>query len=377
MRPNRRAIVLIAAGVAVMAVGALVYYLTRPHYVVTAVQVSDEPKLDGKADDAVWGRAESTTIPVKNGPSVTLKAVVSGDKIFFMATWEDKTHDFIHEPFTFDGVKWGRGRSADLVALFFDIDRSITDFDKKGFDVMNYGINPKQGIPPGGYIWNFGIKGPMNLRRKWSGADQRGDIWLMGSAYTAQFGKGDEAAFGVPPSYLSSPKTINPLIGIQWSNPERTGMLTLNMDSWREAIKSSAGEPVKDLTNKPVLPYLMYANESDNLENTPYPFKEQMVEITDYGRFKKGDKLPFLIFDSIDPGSWGGSRSEIDGTMKWKNGSWTAELGRKLNTGYKEQIVLPEKQPSYFSVLVRADGKRTTRYSVPATLEFPAREENK
>lgn len=359
-KSSRLIIIALVSAVVLTVIGLAIYFLTRPSYALKAGLVREEPALDGRANEAVWASAPETVIAIKDGEPVTLKAVYSAEKIFFMARWKDSTKDVVDEPWVFDGKKWNRTRRGDQFAFFFDIGDSIIDFPTKGFAVMNFGFKPGQ------RLWEFGIKGPRNDQKIWEGAGQRADVWMMHGAISSPFDKGDDGYFAVNPAYGFSPTTAQPYIWVQWDAPARAGMLALNTTAWREALKVEAGQEGEPIVEEQ--PYLRYKDGLD-IRNTPYPYKDQVVEITDYSGFKKGDVLPYVMFDRQDPGSWGGSRADINGTMRWEKGYWTLELSRKLATGNPDDIKFPQQKAVYFGVLVRADGK-TIHYSVPATLEF-------
>lgn len=364
MSARKRVGIFAAAAVLVIATAVLVWYITRPRYTLTATYVKEEPRLDGIPNETGWAKAKSVEIPVKNGPAVTLKALYTTDRVFFQARFKDQTKDDIDEPWTFDGKKWTKGRTSDQFALFFDIDDSIKDFSSKGFEVMDFGFKPHK------KLWEFGITGPeQKSTAYWEGYKQRADVWMMHSSISSPFGKGDDGYFGVSPQYLLSPTLSTPRIWVQWDQFKTPGVLKLNTVLWREAIKASEGENAVAVAEDK--PYLTYKDSKMNLNNTPYPFEDELVPIKDYGRFKKGDRLPWVYFRREQPGQWGGSRDDIDGKMRYENGYWTVEMGRKINTGHPDDVTFKpgDGKPVWFGALVRVDGQ-TIRYSVPAKFEF-------
>ncbi len=356
--------IVVGAVVALAAVTALLWYLLKPRYDLKSAYVTEEPRLDGKATETVWTKAEPLTIPVKDGPTVTLKTVYTGDKVFFQAQFKDDTKDDIDEPWMFDGKTWKRGRTSDQFALFFDIDQSIKDFETKGFGVMTYGF------VPGAKLWHFGITGPKNQStgKYWDGYNQRADVWMMHSSISSPFDKGDDGYFAVNRQYLFSPSTTEPRIWTQWDDFSTSGVLKLNTNLWQEAIRASdSGYANPVPVERPIYTY----KPGLDIKNTPYPYTDQMVEITDYNTFKSGDRLPWVYFDRVAKGNWGGSRADIDGKMRWENNTWTVEMGRKLNTGNADDIAFKPADDVvvYFGVLVRTNGL-TIRYSIPARLHF-------
>jgi hypothetical protein len=369
MAVNARVKIVLYAVAAVLIIGLLaagLWYLTRPRYNLTSAYVTQAPVLDGNGSDAAWSKATVLDLPVKDGPTVSVKSVYTADMVYYQARYKDSTKNAIDEPWTFDGKAWKRGPTSDQFALFFDMNHSVTDFETKGFGVMNFGFKPHN------KVWEFGINGPKPAKTgstMWEGYNQEADVWMMHSSISSPFGMGDDGIFAVNRQYLTNPTMVQPVVWMQWDQFDSPGMLKLNTNIWQEALNAS-----QNLNASPVTvekPYLMYGDSTKNLSNTPYPFADQLVPITDYGQFKAGDKLPWVYFDRSLSGSWGGSRADIKGKMAYKDGYWTVEMGRALDTTHNDDIRFPpaDKLPTPFGVLVRTDGS-TIRYSVPAELTF-------
>lgn len=362
MEPKKIGIIVgIIVLVIVVAGGAIYWYVfvRPPGYVLRATAVSKEPVIDGNAGDAVWKEAEGTTIPIKGGSPVTVKAVYTKEKVFFLATYKDATKNNVDEVLEYDGKNWRSGPTADELSLFFDIGDSIVGFQEKGFAVMN------KGLKQGDKIYDIGIeaKAPSGRGRLWSGSKQKGDVWEMNVGLTTYYGKAHDLYFTINPAYLKFADTL------------KTANVSVRLDSFTSGVpfvrnnqRSVLAVPKEsDIVreNKPVF----MLRPGLTVDNTPYPTSDQMVEITDYSIFKAGDKVPQTFF--VPGKTWGGSFDDIDGRAYWSNGSWTVEMGRKLNTGHKDDIVFKpgDNKPYSFGVLVRADG-RTIRPSPPATLRF-------
>jgi hypothetical protein len=71
---------------------------------VRAKFVADAPNIDGRAADAVWAVAPSTTVPLTYGnvKEATLKAAYSESEIFLLVSWPDATRDDQHHPWVWD-----------------------------------------------------------------------------------------------------------------------------------------------------------------------------------------------------------------------------------------------------------------------------------
>lgn len=73
---------------------------------VTAVKIDAAPTVDGAASDAAWEKADwaeietsRTDLPGKGKIALKLKVVHTDTEVFFLAQWEDDTHDVVHKPF--------------------------------------------------------------------------------------------------------------------------------------------------------------------------------------------------------------------------------------------------------------------------------------
>lgn len=365
---NKRGLAAVGAACLVVLLlvgGYFIYRLLHPVYLLQAPLVTAEPKLDGRADDPAWQQATAVTIPIEGADPVTLKAVRTADKIFFQARFKDATRDDIDEPWTYDGSKWVRGRTSDQFALFFEFGKTVKDFDALGFAAMNFGFKP------GNKLWEFGQSAKRIKKGYWPGYAGRADVWMMHSSISSPFGLGDDGIYQVNQEYLLSPTTTDPFLLVHWDQFSSPRVLSLNTQHWQEALAISNDES----TGKPTVdqPYLMYKPGLD-LANTPYPYEDQLTLIPDGTKWKKGDKLPWVYFSRELAGKWGGSRSDITGKMAWRNGWWTVEFGRKIDTGNADDLAFKSGQASQvtFGVLVRRDGK-TIKYSPPAKFEMAAK----
>jgi hypothetical protein len=118
----------------------------------------------------------------------------------------------------------------------------------------------------------------------------------------------------------------------------------------------------------------------DGLEvnQVPYPTRDQLVPITDYSIYKTGDRLPYFIVNraTMDDGIvYGGSRDDIRAGGGWINGKWSVEISRKLNTGHKDDIQFTAKSGNTYTFAFGIRGKSVRQFdetytSPPVTLRF-------
>lgn len=347
----------------VILVGVGIYvYLRRQklvEYRLQAIYVEEEPVLDGKASDRVWRKAPPTVVPIEEGLPVTMKAVYTQEKIFFLATYEDKTRDHVDEVWEYDGKRWRRGRTSDEFVLFFNINNSIKNFNEEGFAVLT----KKPGVP-GRKLYELEATGGAFKNSSWEKESWKADVWEMSTSLSSPFGKGSDHFFSAVKEYRSFHVPVRPDVKVELKHDSFEYPRPFYLNSVRAtALKRSGDKPRYSL--KPGL----------TIKNKPYPYREDMEEITDYSVFRRGDRQPFIFYEKGK--TWGGSKDDIDGKAFWSKGKWTIEMGRKLNTGHPDDIVFsPRKTRAtlyHFGILVRSDGK-TIKPSPPVTLEFIARQ---
>jgi hypothetical protein len=288
--------------------------LARP--VLTAVRTGSIPTIDGIQEKSAWAAAPETAIKTKNGPTVKMKAVYTGSKICFTATWPDITKNDIQKVWTYSDGAWHSGSPDDSFAVLWNINDSISGFNESGCDILCH----KTGNP--GHSLTMDITGPPPSRKLWSGRNQKGDMWDLSLGISNVKGTVSDFAFAINDAYLKSPASIRPKIARR--DDKFSGSAPWQKNA---AFDSATGRE---------LPVFKYANGL-SLASTPYPALKQMTPINADSQFKEGDQLPYMMFS---PGSvlWQGSKNDMRGKAVWKNGRWTLEIERKLNTGEDDDV---------------------------------------
>jgi len=280
---------------------------------LVAAKVATPPVMDGNASDPAWASAKAVTVQLEDGANfggtgkstATLKAVYSGDMVYFLVQYKDPTESVRRGPFQkqADG-SWKQLKDPnnkggddnvyyeDKWAMIWNIDNSIAAFDKKG--CMAACHEGEAGKPYG--------------NKYTSKPGEMGDIWHMKGQRTVPLGNVDD-------QYLDStrfdPKTA-PGAGRKSDpgGPEYKGFGLVN------------GKP--EFMNKD--------GKAANAGGTFFMIDGNQVAFDD-GRFKAGDEVSsFLIFPLK------GDRADIKIAAKWSNGMWTSEVARKLTTGSKFDV---------------------------------------
>ena len=277
------------------------------------------PKIDGVIDDA-WSKAKPTTIQLAGGQNfkdgstaVELKAVYTADSVYFLAQWADETESVRRSPWQkqADGTwkmladpndKGGDNNVyyEDKYAMIWNINDSIAGFNEAGcFVACHAGEAPKP----------YGNKYT-------SKAGELGDIWHWKSIRTGPVGQFDDqylddtrydAQKSPDAGRKSDPKTA----GGYFDNKSQDGKLP----QWALA------------TNKPAPPYWILDSE-----NTAF----------DGSKYAANNEVPGIVIAPIK-----GDRGDISAKGVWKDGKWTLEWGRKLQTGSQYDVQFSDLNRTY------------------------------
>ncbi len=290
--------------------------------VLMASRVATPPRLDGVADDAAWAAARPITVALSGGvnfadgkgaTTATLKAVVSGDTVYFLVQYADPTHSIRRGPFQkqADG-SWKKLKDPadkggddnvyyeDKWAMIWNINNSITNFDQRGCAVA---CHLGEGKPYGNkYLRSEG---------------QLGDMWHMKSGRTAPLGKVDD----------------------QYLDHTRYDAKT----SPNAGRKSDPGGPeyrnVDLLGGKPA-----FMNKDGRAANAggSYHIVDGDQVAFDDSRFKPGDEVASYIVLRLV-----GDRADVNVAVRWAAGTHTSEVSRKLVTGSKFDVQFSDLNAAY------------------------------
>ncbi len=304
---------------------------------LVAVKVATPPVLDGEVD-AVWRQAREVAIPVSGGvnlsngqTTVRLKALYSGDTIYFLMTWADPTQSLRRAPFQkqTDG-SWKKladpnDKGGDNNLYYEDKFAMIWNMSIKGFEQSGCFTTCHAGEP-----------GKPYGNKYTSTPGETADIWHWKSVRTQPVGQIDD-------QYLDStrydPQTARE--AGRKSDPKTGGGYSDN--------PVEAGKPkwaIKD--NKPAPPYWIIDGEKVALDDSKY---------------KAGDEVPGIV---VAP--FAGDRGNIASRAVYRNGTWTVEFSRKLVTGSEFDVQFTNlNRAYYFGVAVFDNAQVRHAYQMGAT----------
>jgi hypothetical protein len=315
---------------------------------LVAAKVATAPVLDGDANDPAWAAAKPITVALAEGANfaggkgetrATLKAVYSGDMVYFLVQYADPTQSIRRGPFQkqADG-SWKKLKDPadkggddnvyyeDKWAMIWNIGNSIGRFDQKGCAVACHEGEP--GKP-------FG--------NKYTSKDgELGDMWHMKGMRTAPLGKVDD-------QYLDNTRfdaKTSPNAGRK-SDPGGPEYKAFDLVNGKPEFMNKDGKP-------------------GNAGGTYFIIDGNQVAFDD-SKFKQGDEVAsFLIF------ALKGDRADINVATRWVNGVWTSEVSRKLTTGSKLDVQFNDLSARYgfgFAAFDNAQVRHALHYD-PLYLSF-------
>jgi len=318
-----------------------------PPNTLVAAKVATPPAMDGNGNDAVWAAAKPLTVKLEEGANfggkgtttATLKAVYSGDMVYFLVQYDDPTESLRRGPYQkqADG-SWKKLKDAndkggddnvyyeDKWAMIWNIDNSIAAFDKKGCMAA---CHEGESTKPYGNKYT-------------SKPGEMGDIWHMKSQRTVPLGNVDD-------QYLDS---------MRFDAKTATGAGRHSDPGGPEykAFGMVDGKP--EFMNKD--------GKAANAGGTFFIIEGNQVAFDD-SKFKAGDEVAsFLIFPLK------GDRADIKVAQRWANGKWTSEVSRKLTTGSKFDVQFNNLDAKYgfgFAAFDNAQVRHAYHYD-PLYLSF-------
>ena len=307
--------------------------------VVVAQKVAAAPSLDGTMD-AAWQKAQPLTVKAVGGRNlpggsteVSLRAVYSGDTVYFLMQYKDETNSVKREPW----VKQADGSWKQLL-----------DPNDKGGDNNLY-YEDKWAV-----IWNinspaFEQKGCFAACHTGEGkpygnkylpnAGERADIWHMKGVRTGSIGQVDD-------QYLDATrydKDKAPEAGRK-SDPNTGGGYKSNVSDDKKGPKFALKG------NSPAPPYWIVDGEKE-------PF--------DDSKYKAGDEVPGIVVAPFT-----GDRGDISAKIVYKDGVRTSVFWRKLATGSEYDVQFTDLKKEYAFGVAVFDNAQVRHAYTPGVLRL-------
>ncbi len=284
--------------------------------VLVAKKVSAAPTVDGQVDD-LWKQARPLSVKVANGRNlqggsteVTLRAVYTGDTVYFLMEYKDPTQSYRRSPWvkqadgTWQKLKDPDDKGGDNNKYYEDKFAIIWNINTPAFDQRGCfaGCHVGEGKP-------FGNKYTPNPGEKL-------DMWHMKLVRTGPVGQVDD-------QYVDSTrydKEKAPEAG-RHGDPKTGGGYANNETADKKMPQFALPG------NKPAPPYWILADQKE-------PF--------DDSKYKAGDEVPGIIVAPFT-----GDRGDIPAAPAYKDGTWTVEFSRKLTTGSEFDVQFDDLKKQY------------------------------
>ncbi|MDO8672937.1 MAG: ethylbenzene dehydrogenase-related protein [Dehalococcoidia bacterium] len=278
----------------------------QPVLNLVAAKADKAPTLDGVAEDA-WSKAKPLTIHVNGGinkseTDVTLKALYTQDTVYFLAQYKDPNQSSQRQPWQkqADGT-WKKlppnPYYEDKFAFIWNVGNSIKGFNEQGCAVACHATTPGRDRP----------------LKYTNAAGEVGDTWHIKTVRTVPVGQIDDQYLDNDTQAAEAGRKSDAKTSGGYSDNVKEGQTT---------------PPFALPNNKPAPPY--YISDAEKV-----PF--------DDSTYKANDEVPGII---ISP--FVGDRGDLSAKGVWKDGAWTFEWSRKLQTGSKTDVQFDNLKGEYF-----------------------------
>lgn len=336
--------------------------------VLRSVFVEKGPKIDGKGKDPVWKEAPERLIKTKNGPNLKIKSVYTDKRIYFLVSWNDVTPRDGALWWEFDGKEWYRNyETDDKISFIWNIDHSLPLFDEEGCSALCHKVPNGQGM-------SMYLTGKKTAEGPWPGIKWKGDAWKWAPGVMNLKMTVDDGIFAAPPEAREHPELTDVVVSRLIFDGGDAGT-----KQWftRNPNAATEEEKARGIEKPAFMPRSGY-----DLSKNPFPNMRDMVPITDYSKFKAGDRLPMMLYFDLTSeknrkdfpqGKPSGSRVDLTGKGTYSDGAYTLEFERLLNTGYVDDVRF-RTQPgtavaeNVFGIAVFDDTRFNHATSGPVTL---------
>jgi hypothetical protein len=283
--------------------------------VLTVAKVKTAPVLDASVD-AIWKSATPLVVPVMGGENlpggkteVNLRAVTSGDTIYFLMQYADPTQSFQRSPFVkqADG-SWKKlvdpnDKGGDNNTVYEDKMAMIWSINSPSFDKGGCMISchvGEAGKPYGNKYLPFG---------------ETADIWHD------KFVRGGSSIGQIDDQFLDYTAYDKD------RSPEAGRKSDLKTGGGYADVKLIEGKPQFGLPAGAAPTYWL---------------KDSEKVAFDDARYAVGAESPSVLVAPFT-----GDRGDISVSQKWENGQWTIEFSRKLVTGSATDVQFADLAKTY------------------------------
>ena len=364
----------IAAGLSliagVAAAAALFTLEQNATQTLTVAQADSLPVLDGSPDDEIWRKAKPVTVStnrginaIEGGTDVTIRAAYRGEHFYGLIQWIDTSRSQKHLPLIRTENGWRVQQTEYGIQ-----DEDLYYEDKFGIMLARGGgLAGDHTIHLGGkpLANRPGPSGGRGLHYTTDGSIV--DVWHWKSVRTgnAVMNQIDDNYFGPP----MEPKEGKRYTGGYTKDPKDGGGYYMNWETFSDDLVTPRRLPADpstlakfngvDLTPDVGDNVALYLLEADTVEYDP--------ALDTLENFPVDTILPAVIVKS----PMTGDRGDVTAVSRWKEGVWTMEIKRKLDTGSEFDIAFTKDLPTYLWVAAFDHAQtRHSRHLYPIVVEL-------
>jgi hypothetical protein len=360
---------------AVFGLAAGTEHATRPVLIVSEIESSQVPTLDGDLSDPIWTKAKPAYVLTTQGGDfggthqslVEVRALHDGQYAYFAFVWEDPTRSLKHMPLVKRDGQWFIGASRKDLGdeAKYHEDKFAVLLARPGLPLIGAAIHlarqPLADMPSGstGRGLHYTVDGSI------------ADVWQWRASHGGPTGHIDNCHIGGPvqqnqqdpngTSHYSGGFALDP--GVV---PYQANFVGVPGHAGRQvALPRRIPRDIAALV-RAMGPISDRAGESESVGSRWWMTGAESVPFTPTldAKIPNDTVIPgVLVADGAEetPGS-------IRGTARWAAGRWTLELARRLHTGSRHDIPIKTGVLMWVAAFDHAE-KRHTRHLRPFRLE--------
>ncbi|MCD8521533.1 MAG: ethylbenzene dehydrogenase-related protein [Saccharospirillaceae bacterium] len=328
---------------------------------VFPVNISDLITIDGNANEPVWQQVEGLKVHTRGGANfmngatdVTIKAIENGVELFLHVSWDDPTHSIRHLPLLKTEHGWQVQQNGfhqfDEVEFYEDKFALLLSqsCEAGGDGTMHLGPNPLADKPGNwhGKGYHYADDGIVRDLWHWK-AVRTNDMFLADDNFIAAPAYAHPGERRYTAGYLPDGK--------------ESGAYVMNWQWYKRDTIVPKRIP-KDMAL--LAPFQSAATE--NSLNWVIPWFDYESYHADQDTFPVGTLMPSVMYRS---NRFEGDRADVRAHALWREGKWSMELSRRLNTGSRYDVALHSGVCLWVSAFDRSQIAHT-RHQQAIRLEF-------
>ncbi len=303
-----------------------------PSTILSAHQTTAPVFIDGVAEPA-WEHASELVVNVKDGSigavNVTLMALYDQQYLYILASWSDPTESVGKDIWAFTGKNWTVSGDEDRFAIFWNIDDSISGFNIAGCAMLCHGDRMHTNAP-----------------------GEKGDLWQWKAGRTNPVGYAED-------------QWIDNTVVEGYSHLSKEA--ALRSDSVGSILEALSGGSVRNSNEAENAPLYYKPKGKENFLLWEEVEKGGVVKITNE-TFEEGFTVPGYFLRRPR-----GSRDDIDAKGMWRDGKWTLEFRRKLQTEHPDDAQFDVSRTYRFGIAVMDNSGGFQAYGIGHSFDLGAR----